>query len=162
MGNEPNDHPAPTETIVSLAGFLERKYKPVACVHEHLEIDENNRIVLCTDCNKEVDPFTAICQLAKRTSEWQSRWRAMREDWKNLAGWVPHLRAVRTLEGMWRGNRLPMCPHCKKGVTAEGLNRLGWVHQRYAEAVAEHERETADAGEVVSLRPTTAPESDPA
>lgn len=139
------------ENIVDLASVLSKKYKPLECRHDHIEIDQTNRKVLCTDCKREVDPFEAICRLADHTSAWKTTWEAMRKDYRNLAGYVPHLRAVRDLEGMWRGNRLPLCPHCKKGVTAEGMNRMGWVNKRYAEAVAEHERDAATVGEPISL-----------
>lgn len=147
----PSDPIPPAENIVSLTAILSRKYKTKECRHQRLTIDVNNRKVECADCKREVDPFEAICLLADRTSEWQTRWDAMRKDYDNLAGYVPHLRAVRDLESMWRGNRLPMCPHCKKGVTAEGLNKMGWVNKRYAEAVEQHARETTPAVEPVAL-----------
>lgn len=147
-----SERPPPADNVVGLKGVLElKRWQKKECRHDHLEIDETNRRVTCTDCNREVDPFVALCHLAEDTSEWQRKWAAMRTDYKNLASYVPHLRAVRELESMWRGKRLPMCPHCKKGVTAEGLNRLGWVHQSYAAAVEEHTRETAPAADVISL-----------
>lgn len=142
----------PADNIVDLRGVLERKSKPRECQHDHLEIDEANRRLTCTDCNREIDPYQALVYLAGRTSEWQIRWENMRKDYKNLANYVPHLRAVRELEGMWRGKRLPMCPHCKTGVTAESLVKMGWVHQSYAQAVAEHKKMTA-----VAIDPTPLP-----
>ncbi len=142
-----------TDNVVSLRETLAKKYKRVECRHDHLEVYENNRRLTCLDFKREIDPFEAISHLADRTSELQMKWAQMRKDYKNLAGYVPHLRVVRDLEGMWRGKRLPMCPHCKKGVTAEGLSRMGWVHQSYAEAVERHEIETVAAAPVTTLHP---------
>lgn len=141
----------PAENVISLTTVLAKKYKPRECLHDHIEIDDRNRRVTCADCKREIEPFLALSRIADRASEWQLRWDAMRKDWRNLAGYVPHLRAVRDLESMWRGNRLPMCPHCKKGVTADGLNKMGWVNKRYAEAVEQHARETAPVVEPIAL-----------
>lgn len=140
--------PLPADNIVRLTDVLSKKYKRIECPHDRLTVDTNNRKVECEDCKREVDAFEAVSMLADRASQYQATYDRMRQDHKNLAGWVPHLRAVRNLEGMWKGNRLPMCPHCKKGVTAEGLNAMGWVHKAYAEAVAKHEAENAAPQEV--------------
>lgn len=144
--------PVPPDNIVRLTDVLAKKpYSRRECAHARLEVDATNRRVECRDCNREVDAFEAISILADNASAYQRTYDQMRKDHQNLAGWVPHLRAVRDLEGMWRGKRLPMCPHCKKGVTAEGLNSMGWVHQAYAEAVAKHEAETTAPAAVHSI-----------
>ena len=133
----------PADNVVQLTDVFKRVYKPKECRHARLEVDDNNRRIACLDCEREIDPFEAILVLADKTSEWQTRWDAMRKDWRNLAQYVPRLLAVRELESMWSGNRLPLCPHCKQGVTAEGLNKMGWVHKAYAEAVQQHKRDAA-------------------
>lgn len=42
----------------------ERRY----CGHDHLELIERDRAVMCSDCGAAIDAFTALCKLA---SEWE-------------------------------------------------------------------------------------------
>lgn len=143
MSDATNDiPPVPTDNIVKLTDFLNKRHGPQECRHAKLVVDTVNRRVECADCNREIEPFQAVLLLADRASEYQQTYDAMQRRHRDLAGWVPHLRVVRELESMWCGKRLPLCPHCKKGVTAEGLERMGWVHKSYAEAVAREEEKT--------------------
>lgn len=133
----------PPENVVHLTEFLEKVWRRKECRHQRLEVDESNRKVTCKDCGREVDAFEALVIVADTAGEVQRTWEAMRKAHRDLAAYVPRLRAVRELESMWRGNRLPLCPHCKEGVTAEGLSQMGWVNRAYAEAVRKDKAERA-------------------
>lgn len=161
MGSDSEDRaimrmPKP-ENIVRITDFIAKTHKPVQCLHDRTEIDVNNRSISCRDCGKVVDAFEALMRIADRASAFQQQWETMRKDHRNLADYVPHLRAVRSLEHLWRGKRLPMCPHCKKGVGAEAMAKMGWVHQRYAEAVALETESNSRPAEVVGLKPEDEP-----
>lgn len=132
----PEDDPPlpPAAVVVQLTDVIRSVYHPRECQHERLEVDDQNRRVTCIRCGREVEPFQALLIISRRSSEYQVRFDQMARDHRNLAAWVPHLRTVRQLEHMWRNKQLPLCPHCRKPVTAEGLNSHNWVHADYAAA----------------------------
>lgn len=140
------------ENVVRVTDFLAKKHVPPVCRHDRIVLDVNNRAVECKDCGKGIEPYEALIALADRTGAFQNRVDAMRKDHHNLAGFVPRLRAVRALEHLWGGKKLPLCPHCKKGVSAEAMAKMGWVNQRFAEAVEREKAEQAPPGDVVQLR----------
>jgi len=126
--------------VVRLTDILATRVVPTICHHTRFVVDVRNRIITCDDCKREVEAFETIHTLAVSGSLFQSTYDGMCRDYSHLENYAPHLRAVRELESIWRGKMIPVCPHCRKGVTPEALLRAGTVGRDYAAALEKHER----------------------
>jgi hypothetical protein len=101
------------------------------CRHQRFLIDKRHGSVECADCGELVSAFHALLAVAGEETDYHSKLSSMRAEMREIASYAPRLRAVKALEKIWRGKMLPMCPHCKRGITAEALERTGCIHPDY-------------------------------
>jgi hypothetical protein len=96
--------------------------KSCRCLNPHYLLDNDNRIVYCKDCGAIVDPFEALCEIARGWKRIEDQVRSLLNQRKELIDWKPHLVALRKVEKTYRsGKYIPSCPHCRKGILAEEL-----------------------------------------
>lgn len=123
----------PTDNVISLRDALRmHSGKAIKCRHVRYELDTNNRTVHCRDCNAEVSAYEALDTIARGVSSVLADLEAARKEAAELKAYNPFLKAVKRLEGIWRGSRmLPICPHCRRGIEAEALAKTGQVSRRF-------------------------------
>jgi len=136
--------------LAKVPGYPRRK-----CNHTRFFVDETNHEVTCRDCNAIVQPFDAMLVFANRTNEYRERLDRMRAEQVELAAYKPWLKAVKRLEGVWRGSMLPCCPHCHRGIEAEDLANGALINR----SIATRLREVAAGRENGSMA-TPPPEDD--
>lgn len=124
--------PKASADILDFERFLSIHDKSLKCAHERIEVDPQNREVTCRDCGKLVDPFDSLVAFARKGSDVKRSYTALQDEVQRLKAWKPFLTAMKTLEKMWRGKMLPMCPHCGAGIAAEKLANSGCVHKQLA------------------------------
>jgi hypothetical protein len=122
--------PKVSADILDFERYLSVHDKSLKCVHERIEVDPRNREVTCRDCGKLVDPFDSLVVFARKGSDVKKSYTALMEEVQRLKAWKPFLTAMKTLEKIWRGKMLPMCPHCGAGISAESLANSGCVHKQ--------------------------------
>ncbi|MHB1630685.1 MAG: hypothetical protein ACYCQL_00525 [Acidithiobacillus sp.] len=125
--------PKVSADILDFERFLSIQDKSLKCVHERVEVDPRNREVTCRDCGKLVDPFDSLVTFARQGSDVKRSYTALQDEVQRLKAWKPFLTAMKTLEKIWRGKMLPMCPHCGVGIAAEKLANSGCVHRAFSE-----------------------------
>ena len=94
------------------------------CDHLRVIVDPDDGSVECEACGKTVSAFHVLVGICRRWSEigaaitmQKQRAAAMR---KMLSGYKIRLRALKALEARWwRGDMLPTCPHCARGLAPE-------------------------------------------
>ena len=124
--------PKASVDILDFERYLYIQDKTLKCAHERVEVDPRNREVTCRDCGKMVDPFDSLVTFARQGSDVKRSYTALLEEVQRLKAWKPFLTAIKTLEKIWRGKMLPMCPHCGVGISAESLANSGCVHKQLA------------------------------
>ena len=132
-------------------------YKPRKCRHDRLEVDKQNHVVECKNCGERVDPFEALLVLAEEGSRYRDYYKSRRDELEKLNNYQPHLKAVRSLEGTWRGSMLPTCPHCHRGVEAAELASSGAINRAIATRMREVETQH-DAGSMKQPHPLDEPD----
>jgi DNA-directed RNA polymerase subunit RPC12/RpoP len=125
--------PKVSADILDFERFLSIQDKSLKCTHERIEVDSRNREVTCKDCGKLVDPFDSLVAFARKGSDVKRSYTALQDEVQRLKEWKPFLTAMKTLEKIWRGKMLPMCPHCGVGIAAEKLANSGCVHRAFGE-----------------------------
>jgi hypothetical protein len=120
--------------------------KLCACLHHSYVIDTENKLVYCKHCGAIIDPFEALCELARDVEHWNNQTEMMLKQQKEIQNWKPWLLPLRKVEKLYRaGQLLPMCPHCGRGILAEELamsaiNKKIELEQRKKEKEAANER----------------------
>lgn len=130
------------------------------CRHLHLEFDENGHIVLCLDCNQQVEPFFALTMLAdeyrkafQRLEDDRKRFEAEKEESITSA-------AAKKVDKVWRSRTMtPLCPHCKEAILPEdglGSSQTGLEYARKRREAAAI-KPAASSGTIPNPPQTTAP-----
>lgn len=86
------------------------------CPEPKYVLDTQNRFVHCKYCNGIVDPFDALCKIARHYERYAEQTEAMREERRKIDKYKPHLISIKRLEqdiGK-NGEMVPHCPHCKR------------------------------------------------
>lgn len=147
---EDDDTLPPIPQLIEFKVLQDRRRKRGSCWHRRFEIDREGGAVFCADCNEEIPAFEALCIIARQDSLYQQRFLRLREEIVELQKYKPWLKAVKRLEHVWRGKKmLPCCPHCRKGVKAEGLAATGRVSEKYEQMMAEREEEKPEGPALV-------------
>lgn len=126
VDNKPDD----AGNVLEFRTGMNRKCKS-NCLHQRFVIDETHGSVECADCGETVSAFHALVRVARKDSLFRRHMVAQRQKLEEMKAYKPWLRAVKALEKIWRGKMLPMCPHCKRGITAEALEATGCIHPDY-------------------------------
>lgn len=103
------------------------------CQNPHYEIDYQNRLVTCSDCNAVVEPFMAIYEIAKHYEMLNSQVSDLLEQRREIANYKPHLVVIKNLERYYRSNNysmVPCCPRCDEPFDLNELDR--WVNRSIA------------------------------
>lgn len=118
------------------------KKKLCQCLDPHYEIDIQNRLVSCTDCNAIIDPFEVLCSLSRNYARIESQANGLLEQRKQIVNYKPWLLVFRNLESQYRSKEmLPCCPECKKPFFFEHINM--WVNRKMEVLRREREKSTA-------------------
>jgi hypothetical protein len=118
------------DKIVDLGAFRAKlrvgtKYgHPKTCDHLVVTIDADGGTLECDECKKSLSAFTVLVSLCRRwddiadkVAQLKRRAAAMRQ---MLSKYKVRQRALKEFEKhWWRGNLLPCCPHCGRGLMAE-------------------------------------------
>lgn len=97
-----------------------RNYRPGACRHLHLSLDDEGEIVRCSDCHVQVGAYWALAMLIERFQRERASLDARDAALKEQAGKTLHLKAARVIESIWRGRKMaPLCPHCREAILPE-------------------------------------------
>ena len=87
------------------------------------KIDTENRLIYCK-CGAIIDPFEAICNLAKHYDRISDETQRILQAKKEVAMWNPWLLPLREIERTYHGgSMLPSCPHCGRGILVDELAR---------------------------------------
>ena len=97
-----------------------RNYRPGACRHLHLALDDEGEIVRCSDCQVQVGAYWALTMLIERFQRERAALDARDAGLKELASRTLHLKAARVIESIWRGRKMaPLCPQCNEAILPE-------------------------------------------
>lgn len=118
-----------TENVIDLTAIRAKlrhgsKWDKDRCQHRHVTIDRDAGTVDCDDCGKPVSAFHLILSWLAYWHEIDAEMDRLKKrcaEMRNLLkGYKPRLRAIQALEKRWwRGNILPTCPHCSRGLIPE-------------------------------------------
>lgn len=97
------------------------KSKKCTCRNRKFEIDTQNKEILCQECGAIINPYDALFDIAYHYEQLSSEVDRLLEQHKQIVNWKPHLLVMRELEKIYRGDMLPCCPHCGRGVHAKEL-----------------------------------------
>ena len=106
---------------ISTLRIIRDKNKKCTCRNRKFYIDTQNREITCQECGAVIDPYDALLDIAnhyERIEEEVNNLLAVR---KQIVDYKPHLLAMRELERVYRGDMLPCCPHCNRGIYAKEL-----------------------------------------
>lgn len=81
------------------------------CEKPKYEIDNVNRLVMCTECQAIVDPYEAVYNLALHYERLAAEVNYLLEQRKQILNYKPHLVVIKSLEQEYR-RMLPLCPKC--------------------------------------------------
>ena len=148
-----------SENLVDFSSFKARfrsgrvTADPV-CAHRRIVLDEIEGTIECEDCKRSLSAFHVLvgfcrewANLSREVRELKHRAAAIR---KTVFGWQPRLRALKEFEKhWWRGNMLPCCPHCGRGLMAEDFAngpRRGSIGLDYEMAMRRRDAGQKDGG----------------
>lgn len=122
-----------TEIIKIQSLIQSKKARACQCTKRRLEVDPENRIVICLECGQYIDPITALCMMSDRMSEQAKELNRLNSLKKDLLDWINknrHFRVIKYIEEQYKGgNHLPSCPHCKKYFDLSDL--VSWANKRW-------------------------------
>lgn len=119
------------------------KKKLCQCFDPHYEIDMQNRLVYCIDCNAIIDPFEVLCSLARHYSRIENQVNGLLEQRRKIVNYKPWLLVFRDLESRYRSKEmLPCCPECGKPFYFEQINT--WTSRKMEELRRERERKDVE------------------
>lgn len=105
------------------------RYEKSHCKHSRITVDSDAGTIDCDDCKKSLSAFQVVVSWAKQWGEIEKavnrqklRAQAMS---KTMRTYRIRLRALRELEKFWwKGNMLPCCPHCKRGLMPDDFTEV--------------------------------------
>lgn len=107
--------------------------KKCKCKPRKFMIDTTNRLVICSGCGAEVDPYDALYELAFNGNALQRQVEQLLEQRKQILDYKPWLLTIRNLEKRYRGKKmLPCCPRCEEPFYLEELDL--WLSKTFADA----------------------------
>jgi hypothetical protein len=87
------------------------------CDHIHLNYDQHNKTIWCSDCGGFVDPFNAFMILANQFERANVNLDRKRKEVNEATEKGLTLLAARKVEKAWRRrDMVPACPHCEAGI----------------------------------------------
>lgn len=102
------------------------------CNNPHYMVDYQNKLVHCTDCKAIVDPFEALCNIARHYDNLGDQVEHLLKQRREIANYKPWLLVFRNLEREYRGKQmLPICPECKEPFYFEHINM--WTNRKMHE-----------------------------
>lgn len=112
------------------------KKKMCTCHQPHYEVDFQNKLVYCTDCGAIVDPFTAMCTIARDTKRWDDYVAQRLEEIRQIDSYKPRRVVLKELEKKYiqgdnRGLE-PTCPHCGQAFPLKALVTGRWCRAEFA------------------------------
>jgi hypothetical protein len=107
---------ADEDAIISLDAFRIKRNQG-SCDHKRAVVDQRAGTVECRECGAFLSAFAVLVKVAHAESEAWRRLRGLQIEAQELLAWRPFLKAMKSLERVWRGKRmLPCCPHCHRGL----------------------------------------------
>ena len=93
------------------------------CKHIDLTYSTEHETVFCNACESYISPFVALLSVVTHIGHEQDKITSGREWMDEQTKQNLHLIAAKSMEKAWRSKRLPCCPHCMGGITAESMKR---------------------------------------
>lgn len=88
-----------------------------SCKHLNLTYDDNERRVVCDDCETELDPFDAFKALVEHIDGATKRLQHREDQIKKAESFAIRSVAAKHVDKVWRSRtRVPLCPHCKQAL----------------------------------------------
>ena len=114
------DNPEVDDVVIELVHFRTRKGAKF-CRHQRLLLIAETQLCECKDCGEMIGPFKALEILSRIDGDLARRWKRLQAENAEMEDYVPHLKAAKKVEHLWRGKWVPCCPHCGVGITAEEI-----------------------------------------
>lgn len=109
-----------------------KRWDHEACKHLHVTLDDGGEVIVCSDCGKYLSAYWVLKNLSEsinaKANEISAERKQLEQDKRNNL----HLKAAKNLESIWKGRHmLPVCPHCKNGITADEALHCGGIGKEY-------------------------------
>ncbi len=114
------------DNVISINEFSFKRAakKPFdSCKHTHLEYDDAQHLIECSDCHQFIENYTAFKLLIDKFHRLQTRIDSQKRMLDSAMEKTVTLRAAQKVETAWRSRSMvPACPHCHEAIFAtDGL-----------------------------------------
>lgn len=88
--------------------------KMCRCKAPHYQIDAENHLVYCVDCDAIVDPFEALLGIVRHYDRLSDQVNEILEQRRKIINYKPRLMTIKNLEQHYMKSFVPRCPHCRE------------------------------------------------